>query len=87
MVESTEAEEDWKVNPEEEEEAESSAEEDEEYLSGVGGADQSVGYFVRFANAVELYQRKNRNCFGCSSSDHIIRDCLKDLNRTTWKWV
>ena len=50
-----------------------------------GGADQSVGYIIHFANAVELYQKKNQNCFGCSSHDHLIKDCLKDLSKTTQK--
>ena len=59
IVESTEADEDLSVKPEREEEAESSAEEDTETSNRVGGADQSVGYIVHFANAVELYQRKN----------------------------
>ena len=58
-VESNEAEEDLGVKPEEEEEAEFSAGEDAEALSGVGGADQLVGYIVCFANVVKLYQRKN----------------------------
>ena len=31
---------------------------DIETSSGVGRADQSVGYIVCFANAVELYQKK-----------------------------
>ena len=44
---------------EEAEEAESSDEEDPETLSGVGGADQVVGYIVHFTNAVKLYQRNN----------------------------
>ena len=39
--------------------AESSAGEDIETSSRVGGADQSVGYIVHFANMVELYQKKN----------------------------
>ena len=47
------------MKPDGEEEAESSAREDVETSSRVGGADQSVGYIVCFANAVELYQKKN----------------------------
>ena len=57
-MESTEAEEDSSVKPEREEEAESSAEEDAETFSGVGGADQLVGYIVHFANPVELIRGK-----------------------------
>ena len=40
-------------------ETEYSAGEDVETQSGVGGADQSVEYIIHFANAVELYQKKN----------------------------
>ena len=47
------------MNPGGEEEAESSAGEDMETSSRVGGADQSVGYIVHFANVVKLYQKKN----------------------------
>ena len=57
-VKSNKAEEDSGMKPEGEEDAKSSAEEDTEILSGVGGADQSVGYIVCFANMVKLYQRK-----------------------------
>ena len=57
-MESNEAAEDLGVKAEEEEEAKSLAGEDPETLSGVGGADQSVGYIVHFANTIELYQRK-----------------------------
>ena len=59
MVESTEAEEDSSIKPEREEEAESSEEENPETLSGIGGADQPISYIIHFANAVELYQKKN----------------------------
>ena len=76
-MESTEAEEDSGIKPEREEDAESSAKEDAETLSGVGGADQSVGYIVCLANAVTLYQRKNLNCFACGSPDHLMKDCPK----------
>ena len=47
------------MKPEGEGEAEASAGEDVETSSGVGEADQSVGYVIRFANAVKLYQKKN----------------------------
>ena len=83
IVESTEAEEDSNIKQEGEEEAESSAEEDAETSSGVGGPDQLVGYIVHFANMVNLYQRKNWNCFGYGSPDHLMRDCPKDLSKTT----
>ena len=87
MVESNKAAEDSVIKAEDEEEAESSAGEDSETLSGVGGADQSVGYIVCFANVVELYQRKNWNCFRCGSPDHLVKDCLKDLRKTAHKQV
>ena len=84
-VESNEAEEDSGTKPEGEEKAKSSAGEDAETSSGVGGADQSVGYIVHFANVVELYQRKSRNCFRCGSPDHLMKDCLEDLSKTAQK--
>ena len=79
------AEEDLSVKPEGEEEAESSDEEDLETSSGIGVADQSVGYIVCFAKVVKLYQRKNQNCFGCGSPDHLIRECPKNLSKTAQK--
>ena len=84
-VESNNIEKDSGVNPEGKEEVESSAGEDAETSSGVGGADQSVGYIVHFANRFKMYQRKNWNCFRCSSPDHLMKDCLKDLSKTTQK--
>ena len=54
-MESNEAAEDSGMNAEEEEEAKSLAGENPGASSGVGGTDQSVGYIVHFANAVELY--------------------------------
>ena len=84
-MESNKPEEDLGVKPEGEEEAESSAGEDVETSSGVGGADQSVGYIVHFANVVEMYQRKIQNCFRCGSPHHLITDCPKDLSKTTQK--
>ena len=73
------------MKPEEEEEAEFSNGEDAETSTGVGRVDQSAGYIVHFANMVELYQRKNLNCCRCGSPDHLIRDFLKDLSKTTQK--
>ena len=84
-VKSNEAEEDPDMKPEEEEEAKSSAGEDAKTLSRVGGVDESVGYIVHFTNVVKLYQRKNWNCFRCGSPDHLVKDCLKDISKTTWK--
>ena len=82
IVESIRAEEDLSVKPEVEEEAESS-DEDPETLSGIGGADQQVGYIIQFDNAVELHQKENQNCFRCGSLDHLMRDCPKDHNKIT----
>ena len=83
MVESNRAAEGSGTKAEEEEEAESSYGEDPETLSGVRGADQSVGYIIHFANAVKLYQRKNQNCFRCGSPNHLVKDCPKGLSKTT----
>ena len=35
-------------------------------------ADQPTEYITSLAKAVELYQKKNRNCFRCGSLDHFI---------------
>ena len=58
-MENNEAEEDSGLKPEVEEETKSSPGEDADTSGGPGEADQSVGYIVHFANAVELHQRKN----------------------------
>ena len=84
-VENNEAEEDSGVKPEGKGEADSSAGEDTETSSGVGGADQLLGYIVPFMNTVELYQKKKWHCFRCGSPDYLMRDCSKDLSKTTWK--
>ena len=84
-MESTEAEDNLSLKPEMVEEAESLAEEDTETLKGVRGADKSVGYVICFANVVKLYQRKIQNYFRCGSPDHLMRDCPKDLSKTTQK--
>ena len=81
-MQSNEAEEDLGAKAEEEEEAESLAGEDAGTSSGVVGADKSIGYIVHFANAVELYQRKNQNCFRYVSPYHLMKDCLKDPSKT-----
>ena len=38
-----------------------------------------------FANAVELYQKKNHNCFWCGSPDHLVKDCPKEMGKTARK--
>ena len=81
MVEDHETEEDSGQKPNGEKEAESSAEEDTGMSGEVDGTDQSLGYIVQFANAVELYQRKNSNCFRRGSPDHLVKDCPKDLGK------
>ena len=58
---------------------------DPENHSEIGGADQLISYNIHFANAVELYQKKNWNCFRCSSPDHLLKDCPKDLSKVTRK--
>ena len=42
---------------------EPSADKDVEALGWVEKADQSVKYIAHFAKAVELYEKKNKNCF------------------------
>ena len=37
------------------------------------------------ANTIELYQKKNCNCFGCGSPDHLVKDCTKDLGKSARK--
>ena len=85
MLESNKGVEDSGMMAEEEKEAESSPGEDPETSSWVGGADQLEGYIVHFANVVKLHQRKNWSCFWCGSPDHLVKDCLKDLNKTDQK--
>ena len=80
VVEDWEAEEDSGTKPNGEEEAEFSAEEDVGMWGKVGSADQLLGYIVQFANTVELYKKKNHNCFGCGSPNHLVKDCQR-----TWK--
>ena len=79
VVEDLETEEDSSPKPDREKEDESSAVEDTGVSDKVGGVDQSLGYIIWFANAVELYQKKNQNCSRCDSPDHLVKDCPKDL--------
>ena len=51
----------------------------------VGNVDPLLSYIMQFANAVELYQKKNCNCFGCGSPDHLVKDCPKELGKTARK--
>ena len=51
----------------------------------VGDVDPPLGYIAWFINVVELYQKKNCNWFGCGSPDHLAKDCLKEIGKTTRK--
>ena len=51
----------------------------------VGDVNPSLGHITQFANVVELYQKRNCNCFGCGSPDHLVKDCLKEMGKTTRK--
>ena len=84
-MESNEAEDDSGAKPEGGEGPEASAGEDAETSSGFGGMDQLIGYIVCFVNAVQLYQRRNQNCFRCSSPDHLMKDCPKDVSKNAQK--
>ena len=85
MVQDHETEEDSGPKPDGEKEAETSAEEDAGTLGKVGNADPSLGYIMWLANKVELSQKKNYNCFGCGSPDNLVKDCSKELGKTTRK--
>ena len=70
-IRNNKAKEDFSVKQEGEGEMEPSADKDVE-ASGVGEMDQTVEYIVCFVKAVELYQKKNKNYFGCRSPDHHV---------------
>ena len=84
-VEHHETEEDSGPKPNGEKEAASSAEEDVGMTGKVGDADPSLGFIACFANAVDLYQKRNCNCFGCGSPEHLVKDCLKEMGKTARK--
>ena len=73
------------AKPEGEGETELSAGKEVEAPSRGGETDLSVEYIIPFAKAVELYQKKNRNCLGCGSSDHLVQNWPKDLSRSALK--
>ena len=54
-------------------------------IGDVSDLDPSLGFSAQFANAVELYQNRNHNCFGCGSSDHLVKDCPREMGKTTRK--
>ena len=82
VVEDHEAEEDSGPRPDREREVGSSAGEDAGMLGKVGYIDPSLGYIMQFANVVDLYKKKNCNCFRCGSPDHLVKDCPKELGKT-----
>ena len=65
------------------EEAESSDGEDPE--SGVGGADQVVGYIIHLPMWSSCIRGKTEIVLGCGSPDHLVKDFPKDLSKTTQK--
>ena len=87
MVEDCETEEDSGSKPDEKKEAESSSEEDTGMTWELGNVEPLLVYIVWFANAVELYQKQNCNCncFRYGSPDHLVKDCPKELGKTTRK--
>ena len=52
-------------------------------LGEVGKVDPSLGSMTQFGNVVELYQKKNHKCFGCRSPDLPVKDCPKELGKTS----
>ena len=71
--------------PDEEKEADSPAEEDVGMTGEVSDVDPLLGNIVRFAIAVELYQKKNCNLFRCGSPDHLVKECPKELGKAKRK--
>ena len=60
---------------------ESPAEEDAGMTGEIGDGNPLLGYIVQFADAVELYQEKNCNCFRFGSPNHLVKDCPKELGK------
>ena len=60
-------EEDSGPKPDEKKETESPAEKDAGMTGEISDVNLLLGNIVQFANAIELYQKKNCNCFGCGS--------------------
>ena len=84
-VEDHKTEEDSGPKPSGEKEAESSAKEDVETTEEIGVVDPSLGYSMWFANAAELCQKRNCNCFGCGGPDHQVKGCPKEMGKTVRK--
>ena len=76
-------EEDSGQKPDREREAESLAEEDVGTTGKVSNVDPSLGFIVHFTNVVALYQKSNHNCFGCGSPGHLVKDCPKEMGKTS----
>ena len=51
----------------------------------VSDVDLSLGYIMWYGNAVELYQKKNHNCFGCGGPNYLVKDCPKELGKAMRK--
>ena len=51
----------------------------------IGDPAPSLGFITWFANAIELYQKRNHNCFRCCSPDNLEKDCLKEMGKTAKK--
>ena len=69
VIEDHETEEDLGSKPDGKKEAESSAEEDVGMSGEVDDTDHVIKLYCLVANAIELYQKKNHNCFRCGSPD------------------
>ena len=54
-------------------------------MGEVINVDPLLGYIVWLTNVVELYQKMKCNCFRCNSADHLVKDCLKEIGKTTRK--
>ena len=77
-----EAKENSSVKEEGEGEIDPSADEDVKVSSREEETDQTIEYIVDFGKVVELYQKKNKSCFGCGSPDHLIWNCSKDISKS-----
>ena len=78
-------EEDSSPKPDEEKEAESPAEEDAGTTGEIGDVNLLLGYIAWFTNAVQLYHKRNCNCFRCCSPNHLVKDCPKELGKAMRK--
>ena len=84
-VEDNKTEEDSGPKPNGEKEAEPSAEENMGMTGKVSNVDPSLGFVTQFANTLELYQKRNHSWFGCGSPYYLVKDCLKEMGKTTRK--